>query len=130
MIKITNCPEDVLLNDPCNIKKIKSYDGTKYFACSSMKCVTDSFGTAIKLFSFIVSYREGLTSDISGDVSRDFFGKKTIKKRFCEDGKVWKGPETTIDELVKKELEKDLKKIEEYKRKMQKTIEGYNPKPR
>lgn len=120
----------MLLNNPCNIKKIKSHDGFRYFACSSMKCVTDNFGTAIKIFSFIVSYREGLNSDKSNDASRDFFGTKTIKKRFCENGKIWRGPETTIDEFVKKELEQDLKKIEEYKKKMRNIIENYNPKPR
>lgn len=93
-----------------------------------MECVSDNFATAIKLFSFIVSYREGRALDTASEASRDFFGKKTIKKRFCENGKIWRGPETTIDELVKREIEEDLRKIEEHKKKMQKIIETYNPK--
>lgn len=128
LIKATNCPEDILLNQPCNLKKVKINDDVKYFACSSLKCSSDAYNTPIRLFTYIVSYREGKPIDLS-NASRNFFGSTTQKKRFCEDGKIWQGPELKNDELAKKQLEKDIEMIENYRKKTGNFIKNSNPRP-
>lgn len=122
----TTCPDDILLSYPCNIKKIKYQNKYRYFICSSLKCVEDAFYTPIKLFSYIVSYREGSLKD--DDAMSNFFGKGARKKRFCENGKIWKGPEFSDESKRNEELQKELEMIQKHKEKMMKTIQSYSPK--
>lgn len=131
LIKKTNCPESVLLNYPCNLKKIKINNKNRYFACSDLKCANDPPRyTAITLYTYIVSYREGNNNNDGEDSARNFFGSTTHKRRFCEDGKIWEGPEFRDDDIMKMKLQKDLEKIIKYKEKMKKLIESYSPKPK
>ncbi len=88
LLKATNCPEDVLENPPCNIKKIDSGNGMKYFMCMKEGLCND---IQIKLALYIASYRNGNT-DIPQGKATPFFGSNpTPKKHFCEDGKIWQG---------------------------------------
>lgn len=128
LINATNCPESVLLNPPCNIKRIKYLNDFKYFACSDLKCVEDSFYTPIKLFTYIVSYREGKPVKNEPSIT-SFFGSGASRKRFCENGKIWRGPEMSSEKYIQRELEKDLKRIREYRKKFQNFLENYQPKP-
>jgi Flp pilus assembly protein TadD len=125
--KKTTCPDDILLSYPCNIKKIKYQNKYKYFICSSLKCVEDAFYTPIKLFSYIVSYREGSLKD-DEDAMSNFFGTGARKKRFCENGKIWKGPEFSDESKRNEELQKELEMIRKHREKMLKVIENYASK--
>jgi len=129
LAKKTTCPDNILLSYPCNIKKIRYEDKHKYFICSSLKCVEDEFYTPIKLFSYIVSYREGKIKDDSNAIS-NFFGSGARKKRFCENGKIWKGPEFLDETKRKEELQKELDMIKNHHEKMKKVIKKYSPQPK
>ncbi len=90
LMKVTTCPEEVLLNPPCNLKKLDYGDSVKYFICSKNEISCGS--TPMTLFSYIVSYRAGNTDVIDTKQSTAFFGTGAVKKhRFCEDGKIWTG---------------------------------------
>ncbi len=117
----TKCPDNVLLSYPCNIKKIKYGEYFRYFACSKIICCGgDPYATAIKLYSYIIDYRQG-KKEID-DTLTNFFGSGPKKYSFCENGKIWKGPELIGDGDVDKRIKEDIEKIEEYRKKMKQAI--------
>ena len=124
LLSKTTCPEDIILSYPCNLKKIKVDNKIRYFICSSPKCVEDAFYTPIKLYSYIISYREGTMKKDNGNAASNFFGSGSKKRNFCEDGKIWKGPEFTDEAKRNEELQKELDLIKKHKEKMSKFIEG------
>ncbi|MEF3280933.1 MAG: hypothetical protein K6357_08230 [Elusimicrobiota bacterium] len=90
LLRATNCPEDILLNPPCNLRKIDYGDTIKYFICSKNEVLCGA--TSLTLYTYINSYRSGNTDIIDTSKSTAFFGTGAVKKhRFCEDGKIWTG---------------------------------------
>lgn len=91
LMKATNCPEDVLLADPLNMKHINDGTRVRYLICSagSAPCMN---ALNANLPNYIEAYRAGQTEILDSRTSTAFFGIGGIKKRrFCEDGKIWMG---------------------------------------
>jgi len=87
----TDCPEDVLLNSPCNIKRIKTEKKARYFICSTEGLCTDE---SLKLYTYIFRYRDGDTSITKESKGTAFFGSPSgPSRRFCYKGKIWDGLE-------------------------------------
>ncbi len=90
LLKATNCPEDVLENPPCSVRKVESADGIRYFMCMKEGFLCNRI--QLNLANYIASYRSGNTDITEGRRSTPFFGSpSTVKKRFCENGKIWQG---------------------------------------
>ena len=89
LTRATNCPEDVLLSPPCDIKKLDSGNGFRYFLC--MK--SDMCNHIQKILStYIASYRSGNTDIADTQAASNFFGRPgSPKRRFCENGRIWDG---------------------------------------
>ncbi|MCX7905592.1 MAG: tetratricopeptide repeat protein, partial [Elusimicrobiales bacterium] len=89
LLSVTNCPEDILLRAPCNIKKLDSGNGLRYFICMKEGLCNK---TQMILASYITSYRSGNLQLPNTNTASNFFGKpSSSKKRFCENGKIWQG---------------------------------------
>lgn len=89
LLRATDCPEDVLLADPLNVKLINDGARARYLICyaDASPCMNT---LNRNLPSFIEAYRAGRT-EIS-DTSTSFFGTGGVKKRrLCENGKIWLG---------------------------------------
>jgi len=91
LLKVTTCPEDVLKTPPLNVKEIRDGARSRYMLCyqASEICMTNE---NIKLPQLVEQYRSG-EADLSGGESHTgFFGGAASKKRrFCENGRIWRG---------------------------------------
>ena len=90
LMKVTDCPDNVLRSAPCNIKLLKTQRSLKYFLCySPPPLCSDAAG---KLATYIERYRAGDTEISELTRSTAFFGTGGVKKkRFCDQGKIWTG---------------------------------------
>ena len=91
LLRTTDCPEDVLLADPINMKVVNDGSRVRYLLCylENSECMTP---INKNLPSSIEAYRSGDTSVSDSKTSTAFFGSGGIKKkRLCENGKVWYG---------------------------------------
>lgn len=91
LLKITTCPEDVLKTPPLNVKEIRDGVRSRYMLCyeASAICITNE---NIKLPQLVEQYRSGEADLSGGDSHTGFFGGAASKKRrFCENGKIWRG---------------------------------------
>jgi len=90
LMKVTDCPDDVLRTAPCDIRIIKMQPAAKYFLCYSPPPVCS--GESAKLATYVERYRAGDTEISEQTRSTAFFGTGGIaKKRFCYQGKIWYG---------------------------------------
>jgi tetratricopeptide (TPR) repeat protein len=90
LMKVTDCPDDVLKAEPCGIRSLKMQKTVKYFLCylSPPRCSNE----AVILATYVERFRAGDTeiSELTGSTA--FFGTGGIaKKRFCYQGKIWGG---------------------------------------
>lgn len=92
LLRATDCPEELLTQQPLSMKIISDGTRRRYFMCFDMSGVCMN-GINNKLPSYIGKYRAG-DSDLSDSkTSTAFFGSGAIKKhKFCENGKIWMGP--------------------------------------
>jgi len=88
----TECPDEVLLNPPCNLKAVKFKKRIRYFICYREGLCTD---TSLKLAAYIGGYRNGSGENMTGKSEKpttSFFGSPTPPKRkFCYQNKIWNG---------------------------------------
>ncbi|MFA6433663.1 MAG: tetratricopeptide repeat protein [Elusimicrobiales bacterium] len=89
LLKVTDCPDDVLRTPPCDIRLLKMQRGVKYFLCYSER---DCRREAVILSTYVERFRAGDTEMSNLTESTAFFGTGAIKKkRFCYQGKIWNG---------------------------------------
>ena len=90
LMKVTDCPDDILRTPPCDIKLLKMQRTTKYFLCYLQP--PQCSGESAKLATYVERYRNGDTEMSEQTRSTAFFGSGGIaKKRFCYQGKIWYG---------------------------------------
>ncbi len=91
LMRYTDCPEDVLLATPLNMKTTTDGARMRYFMCFQerdpcMNMVNKTLPAAIG------SYRNGNTDISDSKTSTSFFGSGGLqKKKVCVGGKVWTG---------------------------------------
>ncbi|OGR48533.1 MAG: hypothetical protein A2X33_09150 [Elusimicrobia bacterium GWA2_51_34] len=91
LLRATNCPEDVLLADPLNARRINDGARARYLICyaGGSPCMNNLNKS---LVSSIEAYRSGQTEISDSRTSTAFFGTGAVnKRRLCENGKIWMG---------------------------------------
>lgn len=91
LLRITTCPDDVLKAHPLSVKEFKDGTRVRYFICYKQNslCVTDE---NTKLPQIVQQYRNGEVDLSGGESHTGFFGGAASKKRrFCENGQIWRG---------------------------------------
>ncbi len=90
LMKVTDCPDDVLRAAPCDIRLLKMQRNIKYFLCYLQPPFCS--GEAAILATYVERYRAGDTETSQLTRSTAFFGSGGIaKRRFCYQGKIWTG---------------------------------------
>ena len=91
LLRATDCPENVLLADPLDVKRINDGARARYMICYAE--AAPCMNTLNKnLPNSIEAYRAGQTEISDSRISTSFFGTGGVKKRrLCENGKIWMG---------------------------------------
>ena len=91
LLRLTDCPEEVLTADPMNMELITDGARMRYFVCFKEQALCMNPLNKV-LPANIGSYRSGNTEVSDSKTSTAFFGSGAVKKRrLCENGKLWNG---------------------------------------
>jgi len=90
LLTATTCTDDIMMNDPINMKMVLDGTNRRYLLCFSDQapCATKP---NIVLPSYIVGYRESKHFVPGSSSHAGFFGSGPKKYHFCENGKIWDG---------------------------------------
>ncbi|OGR79878.1 MAG: hypothetical protein A2X32_00240 [Elusimicrobia bacterium GWC2_64_44] len=90
LLTATSCTDDIMMNDPVNMKMVLDGANRRYLMCFSDRapCATKP---NIVLPSYIVGYRENKHFVPGSSSHSGFFGSGPKKYRYCENGKIWDG---------------------------------------
>lgn len=92
LLKATTCPDGVLKDPPVSAREFDDGARRRYLLCyvPNSLCWTDENS---KLPAYIEQYRSGDLPPEGGPAHSGFFGGPGAKKRkFCENGAIWRGP--------------------------------------
>lgn len=91
LLRMTDCPENILKADPLNMKMITDGARMRYFVCFKEHALCMNPLNKVLPVN-IASYRGGNTDVSDSKTSTAFFGTGAVKKhRLCENGKIWLG---------------------------------------
>jgi len=91
LLRLTDCPPEVLTADPLNMKIITDGARMRYFVCFQEQALCMNPMNKV-LPADIASYRNGTTDVSESNASTAFFGTGAVKRhRLCENGKIWTG---------------------------------------
>ncbi len=91
LLRLTDCPPEVLTADPLNMKIITDGARMRYFVCFKEQALCMNPMNKV-LPANIASYRNGTTDVSDSKTSTAFFGTGAVKRhRLCENGKIWNG---------------------------------------
>lgn len=90
LMHATDCPEEVLMSSPCDIKTVKTKDKIRYFICYKEGLCTNE---SLKLSAYVGNYRNGNTKEETKEAAHSgFFGSgPAIKRKFCYKNRIWNG---------------------------------------